>query len=89
MAFKSYSQNFTKSYHVVFEKSSLYLTSLMKNSKCKCNTKTPKNPFNFDSIKNSFWVQNVSGIKIGTISKFSQKVIEWFLKKAYFTSPPL
>ena len=28
----------------------------MKISKSKSNNKTPQNPFNFDSIKNSFWV---------------------------------
>ena len=34
----------------------------MKVSKSKCNRK--KNPFKFDSVKNSFWVHKVSGIKI-------------------------
>ena len=77
-----------ESYRVVFEKSSLYLTSPMKISKSKCNRKTPTNPFNFHSIKNSSWVHKVSGIKI-LFPKFSQKVIEWFLKKVHFTSPPL
>ena len=88
MAFKSYSQNFTKNYRVVFEKSSLYFTSPMKNSKCKCNRKTPKNQFNFDSIKISFWVHKVTGIKI-LFPNFHKKLLSGFLKKAHFTLPLL
>ena len=64
MAFKSYSHNLKKSYRVVFEKSSLYFTSHMKISKSKSNNKTPQNPFNFDSIKNSFWVHIDTGIRM-------------------------
>ena len=51
-----YSQDFTKNYWVVFEKSSLYFTSHMKISKSKSNNKTPKNAFNFHSAKASIWV---------------------------------
>ena len=59
LALGCYSQDFTKkNYRVVFEKSSLYFTFHMKISKSKSNNKTPQNPFNFDSIKNSFWVHN-------------------------------
>ena len=44
------------------QKSSLYLISHMKISKSKSNNKTHKNPFNFDSIKNSFWLHVLNGI---------------------------
>ena len=60
----------------------------MKNSKGKCNRKKTTNPFYFHSIKNSSWVQKVSGIKI-LFPNFHKKVIKWFLKKAHFISPPL
>ena len=41
LALECYSQDFTKNYPVVFEKSSLYFTSHMKISKSKSNNKTP------------------------------------------------
>ena len=44
----------------------------MKISKSKCNRKTPKNPFNFDSIKNSFWLHVLNGM---------YKLLPQFLKK--------
>ena len=47
-----------------------------------------KNPFKFDSIKNSFWVHKVSGIKI-LFPNFHKKLSSDFWKKAHFTSPPL
>ena len=47
-----------------------------------------KNPFKFDSIKNSFWVHKVSGIKI-LFPNFHKKLSSGFWKKAHFTSPPL
>ena len=43
------------------QKSSLYFTSQMKISKFKSNNKT-ENLFNFDSIKNSFWLHIFNGI---------------------------
>ena len=65
MAFKSYSHNIKKKSHrVVFDKSSLYFTSHMKIFKSKSNNKTLKNPFNFDSIENSFWVHIDTGIRM-------------------------
>ena len=58
-------QNFYKKLSSGFLKdSSLFFTSHMKISKSKCNSKTPKNPFNFESIQNSFWVHKVTGIRI-------------------------
>ena len=62
LALRYYFQIFIKSYRVVFEKSSLHFTSPMKISKSKCNRKPPQNPFNFDSIKNFFWLHGVNGI---------------------------
>ena len=50
-----------KSHRVVFEKISLYFTSHMNISKSKSNNKTPPKLFNFDSIKNSFWVHIDTG----------------------------
>ena len=47
-----------------------------------------KNPFKFDSIKNSFWVHKASGIKI-LFPNFYKKLLSGFWKKAHFTSPPL
>ena len=58
----------------------------MKISKSKCNRK--KNSFNFDSIKNSFWVYKVSGITI-LFPNFHKKLLSGFWKKAHFTSPPI
>ena len=87
MAFKSYSHNFTKSYHIVFEKIHFTSPPLWKILSANVTEKKEKNPINFDSIKNSFWVHQVSGIKI--LFPNFHKVIEWFLKKAHFTSPPL
>ena len=57
----------------------------MKVSKSKCIRK--KNPFKFDSIKNSFWVHKVSGIKI-LFPNFHKKLSSGFWKKSslYFTS---
>ena len=75
MAFKRYSYNIKKSYRMDFEKSSLYFTSPMKISKSKCNRKKPKILFNFDSIKNSFWVHIDTGIRM-LFKKFLRKVIE-------------
>ena len=75
MAFKSYSHNLKKSYQVVFEKRSIYFTSSMKIPKSKCNRKPPKNPFNFDSIKNSLWVHIDTGIWM-LFKKILQKFIE-------------
>ena len=36
----------------------------MKISKPKSNNKTPQNPFNFDLVKNSFWVHIGTGIRL-------------------------
>ena len=41
----------------------------------KSNNKTPKNPFNFDSIKNFFRVHTDTGIRM-LFKFFLQKVIE-------------
>ena len=46
-----------------------------------------KNPFNFDLIKNSFWVHKVSGIKI-LFPNFHKSYRVVFEKSSvYFTSP--
>ena len=74
-----------KNYPVVFEKSSIYSTSRIKISKSKSNNKTPQNPFNFDSVKNSFWVPIGTGIRM-LFTKFYKNVIEQFLKIDHFTS---
>ena len=65
----------------------------MKICESKCNRKTKKkkkkkNPFNFDSIKNSFCVHKVSGITI-LFPIFHKKLSSSFLKDSslYFTSP--
>ena len=50
--------------------------------------KNKQNPFNFDSIKNSFWVHKVSGIKI-LFPNFHEKLLSGFWKKGHFTSSPL
>ena len=60
-----------------WKKSSLYFTSPMKISKSKCNSKTPKNPFIFDSIQISFLVYKVTGIRMLFI---------WFHKKKLSSS---
>ena len=79
--------NFDKKLSSGFLKeSSLYFTSPMKISKSKCNSKTPKNPFNFESIQNSFWVHKVTGIRI-----YSQNFTEYYWvvfekSSLYFTS---
>ena len=52
----------------------------MKISKSKSNNKTPQNPFNFYSIKNSFWVHKVTGIKI-LFPNFHKKLLSGFWKK--------
>ena len=70
------------------QKSSLYFTSHMKISESKSNDKTPKNPFSFDSIKNSFWLHILNGIQ-KLLPQFKKKVIESFLRKVHFTSPPI
>ena len=54
----------------------------------KSNNRKKENPFKFDSIKNSFWVHKVSGIKI-LFPNFHKKLSSDFWKKAHFTSPPL
>ena len=88
MAFKSYSQNFTKSYQVVFEKIHFTSPPLWKILSANATEYSHKNPFNFDSIKNSFSVQKVSGIKI-LFPTFHKKLSSGFWKKNRFTSPPL
>ena len=80
VALRYYFQIFTKSYRVVFEKSSLYFTSPMKISKCKCNSKTLKNPFNFDSIQHSVWVHNATGIRM-LFTRFHKKLSSRFWEK--------
>ena len=77
LALGCYSQDFTKNYRVVFEKSSLYFTSPMKISKSKSNNKTPPNPFNFDSIINFFWVHTDTGIRM-LFTKFYKKLSSSF-----------
>ena len=65
----------------------------MKISKSKGNRKTKKkkkkkkkDAFHFDSIKNSFWVHKVSGIKI-LFPNFYKKLFSGFEKSSlYFTS---
>ena len=58
----------------------------MKISKSKCNRKTKKeekkkkDAFDFDSIKNSFWVHKVSGIKI-LFPNIYKKLLSGFWKK--------
>ena len=87
VALRYYFQIFIKSHQVVLEKSSLHLTSPMKISKSKCNRKPPKIPFNFDSIKNSFWVHKASAIKI-LFPDFHKSYRVIFEKSSlYFTSP--
>ena len=80
VALRYYFQIFTKSYQVAFAKSSLYFTSPMKILKSKCNSKTTKNPFNFDSIQNSFWVHKVAGIKM-LFTRFHKKLSSSFWEK--------
>ena len=41
----------------------------MKISKSKSNNKTLKNPFNFDSIKNSFWLHVLKHLKANSHNK--------------------
>ena len=60
----------------------------MKISKSKRNRKTPKYPFNFDSIKNSIWLHVVNGIQSYS-HNLNKKLLSGFWKKAHFTSPPL
>ena len=48
-------------------------------SPTKCNRKPPQNPFNFDSIKNSFWLHVVNGI-YKLLTKF-KTVTEYFWEK--------
>ena len=79
LALGCYSQDFTKNYRVVFQKSSLYFTSHMKISKSKSNNKTTRNPFNFDSIKNSFWVHIDTSIRM-LFTKFYTKLSSSFWK---------
>ena len=52
----------------------------MKISKSKCKKKKKKKKFNFDSIKNAFWVHKVSGIKM-LFPNFQKKLWSGFLKK--------
>ena len=87
MAFKSYSQNFTKRYQVVFEKIHFTSPPLWKILRANLTENPPKNPFNFDSIKNSFWVHKVSGINI-LFPNFIKSYWVVFEKKL-FISPPL
>ena len=77
LALECYSQDFTKKFQVVFEKSLLYFTSHIKISKSKSNSKTPKNPFNFNSINNSFWVHIDTGIRM-LFTKFYKKLSSSF-----------
>ena len=77
-----YSQDFTKNYRVVFEKSSHYFTSHMKISKFKSNNKTPQNPFNFDSIKTSFWVHIDTSIRM-LFTKFYENLSSKMLPLPY------
>ena len=77
-----YLQDFTKNYRVVFEKSSHYFTSHMKISKSKSNNKTPQNPFNFDSIKTSFWVHIDTGIRM-LFTKFYKNLSSKMLPLPY------
>ena len=72
------------------KKRSLYFTSPMKIFKYKCNSKTPKkrkNPFNFDSIQNSFWMHKVTCIRM-IFTRFHKKIIWVVFEKSslYFTS---
>ena len=61
----------------------------MKISKSKWNSKTPQNPFNFDSIKNSFWVHIDTGIRM-LFTKFYKKLSSSLVfENAHFTSSPL
>ena len=58
----------------------------MKISKSKSNNKTPQNPFNFDSIKNSSWLHVLNGIwKL--LPEFKKTLSSSFWKNSlYFTS---
>ena len=86
LALGCYSHDFTKNYRGVFEKSSLYFTSHMKISKSKSNNKTLKNPFNCDSIKNSFWVHIDTGIRM-LFTKFYKKLSSKMLTLLHLPSP--
>ena len=44
--------------------------------KSKSNNKTPKNSFNFESIKNSFWLHVAYSTAFKSYSHILQKVIE-------------
>ena len=58
----------------------------MKISKSKSNDKTPQNPFNFDSIKNSFWVHIDTGIRI-LFTKFYKTLSSKMLTLLHLPSP--
>ena len=62
----------------------------MKIFKSKCKKKKKKKKkIDFDSIKNSFWVHKVSGIKILFPNSHKKLSVGFWKKKAHFTSPPL
>ena len=54
----------------------------MKISKSKSNNKTPQNPFNFDSIKTSFWVHIDTGIRM-LFTKFYENLSSKMLPLPY------
>ena len=83
-----YFQFFTKSYRVVFWKIAHFTSPLLWKF-LSPNVTEKKNLFNFDSIKNTYWVHKVSGIKM-LFPNFQKKLWSGFLKKkAHFTSPPV
>ena len=58
----------------------------LRHTKSKHNSKTPQHPFNFDSIKNSFWVHIDTGIGCYSKKKFTKS---YRVKcSLYFISPP-
>ena len=71
-----------------WKKTSLYFTSPMKIFKPKCNRKSSQNPFNFYSIKNSFWCIKLVALRyyFQIVTKSYRVVFE---KKDHFTSPPI
>ena len=58
----------------------------MKISKSKSNNKTPQNPFNFELVKNSFWVNIDTGIRM-LFTKFQKNLLSKMLTLLHLPSP--
>ena len=87
MAVKSYSQNFTKSYLVVFEKTHFSSPPPWKILSANVTENPPKIHLILIQAKNSFWVHKVSGIKIHL--QIFTKIYRVVFEKAHFTSHTL